>query len=123
DPGSGTHLPANATAEIGQYLRGLRIGILRPFFLDRLQPDVATAMEAAFTQLGELGADLVEVRWEEARIARAASLVINRVETCEVHTATIRSTPELFAEELRLRIESNSLFPASGYLRALRART
>jgi aspartyl-tRNA(Asn)/glutamyl-tRNA(Gln) amidotransferase subunit A len=48
--------------------------------------------------------------------------VINRVEACEVHTDTIRSTPELFAEELRLRLESNSLYPATGYIRALRAR-
>ena len=122
DPGSGSRQPANATVEIGQFLHGLRIGILRPFFLDRLQPDIAAAMETAYRLLSDLGADLIETPWQEARIARAASFVINRVEVCEVHTGTIRETPELFGEELRLRLESNSLYPATGYIRALRAR-
>ncbi len=123
DTSSGTTQPTDAAAEIGQDIRGLRIGILRPFFFDRLQPDVAEAVERAFAVFSELGAIILETPWESARTARAASFVINRVEAAEVHRETIRTTPELFAEELRLRLESNSLFPATGYLRALKARS
>lgn len=122
DAGSSSKVSGDATAEIGQPLQGLRIGVLRPFFFDQLQPDVAAALERAFVLLGELGATVIETPWADARLARAASFVINRVEVCEVHADTIRSTPELFGDELRLRLESNSLYPATGYLKALRAR-
>jgi aspartyl-tRNA(Asn)/glutamyl-tRNA(Gln) amidotransferase subunit A len=70
----------------------------------------------------ELGAEVIDAEWTEAALARAASFVINRVETADVHRNTIRTTPELLADELRLRIESNGLYPATGYLRAQRAR-
>jgi aspartyl-tRNA(Asn)/glutamyl-tRNA(Gln) amidotransferase subunit A len=123
DVGSSSRVAGDATAEIGPSLKGLRIGVLRPFFFDQLQPDVAAALEAAFVLLRELGATVIRTPWAEARLARAASFVINRVEVCEIHAGAIRATPELFGEELRLRLESNSLYPATGYLKALRARS
>jgi aspartyl-tRNA(Asn)/glutamyl-tRNA(Gln) amidotransferase subunit A len=83
---------------------------------------VAAAVETAYEHLRDLGAVMVEAPWADAAVARAASFVINRVEAVEVHAETIRTTPELLGEELRLRLESNSLFPAGGYLRALRVR-
>jgi aspartyl-tRNA(Asn)/glutamyl-tRNA(Gln) amidotransferase subunit A len=122
DPGSATAPAVDAAAEIGQSIRGLRIGMVRPFFFDRLQPDVAAAVEAAYEHLRGFGAEMVEATWADAAIARAASFVINRVEAVEVHAETIRTTPDLLGEELRLRLESNSLYPAGGYLRALRVR-
>jgi aspartyl-tRNA(Asn)/glutamyl-tRNA(Gln) amidotransferase subunit A len=112
----------DAAAEIGQSIAGLRIGLLRSFFFDRLQPEIASAVEAAASTLTSLGAEVIDVDWPEARIARAASFVINRVEGCEVHAEAIRATPELFGEELRLRLESNSLYPATGFIRAQKAR-
>lgn len=122
DPASGATPVSDATAEIGQDLRGIRLGVPRPFFFDRLEPDIACAVETALGVFRALGAEVIETPWAEASAARSVSFVINRVEACEIHRNTIRSTPELFGEELRLRLESNSLFPAIGYLRALRGR-
>lgn len=123
DPASGVAPIADASAEIGHEIRGLRIGVAWPFFFDRLEPDIATAVDAALDFLRQLGAEVIETPWAEASAARSVSFVINRVEACEVHHETIRSTPELFGEELRLRLESNALYPAIGYVKALRART
>lgn len=112
-----------ATAELGQELRGLRLGVPRPFFFDRVQPGVAGAVERAIGVLAELGAEVVETPWPEAVIARAASFVINRAETAAIHAEGVRAAPERYGAELRDRIEASLLLPAESYLRAQRTRT
>ena len=111
-----------ASRSIGETIRGLRIGVSRPFFFDRLTPAVERAMADAIAALEELGAHVVETPWKEAGAARAASFIINRVETIAVHERGLREHPELYAPELRLRLETNSLYPAVGYVQAQRAR-
>ncbi len=104
-------------------MRGIRLGIPRPYFFDRLQPDVASAVEAAIALLADLGAEVIETPWSEARVASAAGFVIVRPEMAAVHAETLRSVPERFGPVLRARLEAFSLFPARGYLRARQARS
>ena len=111
-----------ASSQIGQSIQGMRIGVSRQFFLDRLTGRVGNAFEQAIDVLRGLGAEIVESPWAEAGAARAASFVINRVETVAVHERGLREHPELYAPEMRLRLEANSLYPALGYLDAQRAR-
>ncbi len=113
----------DATAEIGEALRGIRLGVPRPHFYDRLQSAVRDAVESALAVFADLGAEIIETPWTDASAARATSFVINRVETVGVHGAGVRATPELYGEELALRVQANALYPAEGYLRAQRART
>jgi len=112
----------DATTEIGRAVRGRRVGIPRPFFFDRLQPGVRTAVETALGVFADLGAELVETPWPEASAARAAAFVINRVESVAVHQATLQDAAELIGPELRSRLEAGSLLPAADYLCALRVR-
>jgi aspartyl-tRNA(Asn)/glutamyl-tRNA(Gln) amidotransferase subunit A len=42
-------------------LSGIHIGVVRPFFFDGLQPDVARAMEIAIQRFGSIGAGVEEV--------------------------------------------------------------
>jgi aspartyl-tRNA(Asn)/glutamyl-tRNA(Gln) amidotransferase subunit A len=104
-------------------LRGIRIGVPRPYFFDRLQPAVATAVEAAIARLGELGAEVIETPWAEAGIAAAAGAVVIRSETASIHAATLRTVPERYGPGLRARLEAFSLYPARGYLRGRQVRT
>jgi aspartyl-tRNA(Asn)/glutamyl-tRNA(Gln) amidotransferase subunit A len=104
-------------------VRGIRLGIPRPYFFDRLQPDVARAVEAAIALLADLGAEVIETPWSEARVASAAGFVIVRPEMAAVHTETLRGVPERYGPVLRARLEAFSLFPAKGYLRARQARS
>ncbi|MGH2533502.1 MAG: amidase [Thermomicrobiales bacterium] len=123
DDASSVSAPSfDAMAEVGQDLRGQRIGVPRPFFWDRLQGDVANAVERALGVLVELGAEVVEASWPEATIARAASFVINRAETVGVHADGVKATPDLYGDALRDRVEASGLLPAEVYLRAQRAR-
>jgi aspartyl-tRNA(Asn)/glutamyl-tRNA(Gln) amidotransferase subunit A len=112
----------SAASQLDQGLRGLRIGVERPYFLNRVHSEVAAAIENAARVLRGLGAEVVEVTWPEAELAGAAAFVINRVETAAVHELGLRKSPELYGDELRLRLEATSLYPATGYLRGLRAR-
>jgi aspartyl-tRNA(Asn)/glutamyl-tRNA(Gln) amidotransferase subunit A len=113
----------SALTELSDDLHGVRIGVPRSHFFDRLQPGVAAAVEHGVRCLQALGAEIVDVTWPEAGVARAASFVINRVESVAVHARTLRATPDLYGDELRLRLESAALFPAERYLQALQART
>jgi len=113
----------SATTELEEGLRGLRIGVPRPHFFERIQPGVAAAVEEGIRCLRELGAEIIEAPWPEAGAARAASFVINRVEAVPIHLEGLRTAPDLFGEELRLRLEANALAPVEPYLRALQART
>ncbi|HEV2108154.1 MAG TPA: amidase, partial [Thermomicrobiales bacterium] len=88
DPGDPTtvDLPvADATSEIGRDIEGLRIGVARGFFSERLQPEVASAVEAALDVFRGLGAEVIETPWADAKAARAVAMILNRVESASVH--------------------------------------
>lgn len=113
----------DVAAEIGQDVRGLRVGVPRSHFWDRLQADVRSALTAALDVFASLGVEIVEADWADAAAARATSFLINRVETVGVHKEGVRANPDAYGEELAIRVQANGLYHAEGYLRALRART
>jgi aspartyl-tRNA(Asn)/glutamyl-tRNA(Gln) amidotransferase subunit A len=84
---------------------------------------VAAAFERSVEVLRSLGAEIVDADWHDAAAARASSFIINRVETVAVHGDGVSASPELYGAELALRVRSNALYPAEGYVRALRARS
>lgn len=117
-PALGERFPASAGR-----LEGTRIGVLRSFFLDRVQPDVASAFNDAVKVLEGLGADIVECDWAEAEAARGVALVMSRVESAAIHREQLRAAPELMGEALRSRLEAGALVTGDDYLRARQART
>jgi aspartyl-tRNA(Asn)/glutamyl-tRNA(Gln) amidotransferase subunit A len=102
-------------------LRGVRLGVPRPYFCDRLQPDVRTAFETAIAVLADLGAAIVDVEWREARLSAATGFVICRPELAAVHEQSLRAAPDRYGPVLRARLEAFSLLPGRDYLRARRA--
>jgi aspartyl-tRNA(Asn)/glutamyl-tRNA(Gln) amidotransferase subunit A len=103
-------------------LAGVRIGVMRGFFTERLHPSVRGAFERAVVQLVELGAELIDVDWALARTARASALLISRVESAAVHHGTLRGTPDLMSDDVRYRFEVGALLSGDVYLRARAAR-
>ena len=112
----------DAVAEIGDDIVGLRIGVPRGFFFERLEQEVASVVGKAIAQLRLLGAEVVEADWEHASAARAVGFLLNRVESAAVHERRVRARGELLGEELRVRLKAGLLFPAKDYVRALQAR-
>jgi Asp-tRNA(Asn)/Glu-tRNA(Gln) amidotransferase A subunit family amidase len=104
-------------------LDGVRIGLPTSYFTENLQPDVASAHQAAIRTLADLGAELVEVDWAAAAVARAIAAVINRAESAAVHAGHIRGDEaDLLGPDVRFRFEVGALLPADAYLRATMAR-
>lgn len=112
----------NRFPEAGGSLSGKRIGVLASYFLDRVQPDVASAFQDAIAVLRGLGAEIVECDWAEAEAARAVALVSSRVESAAVHRSQLREAPELMGEALRSRLEVGAVLPADVYIHARQAR-
>ncbi|MFN8591921.1 MAG: amidase [Thermomicrobiales bacterium] len=113
----------DVSATAATSLQGVRLGVSRPYFTERLQPDVAAAFEAALGRLRDLGAEIIETPWPDASAASAAGFVVVRPEMAAIHAATLRAMPERYGPVLRARLEAFSLFPAGGYLRGRQARS
>jgi aspartyl-tRNA(Asn)/glutamyl-tRNA(Gln) amidotransferase subunit A len=125
DPGDPTtvDLPVpDAAANIGKGIEGLRLGVVRDFFFERLQPDVATAVDASLDVFRNLGAEVIETRWAESHAARAIAMILNRVESAAVHERTLRESAELIGDDLRLRLIAGATVSGTDYIQALRAR-
>ncbi|MFM9106571.1 MAG: amidase family protein, partial [Chloroflexota bacterium] len=94
-------------------------------FRDRLQPGVAAAFDRAIAQFRELGAEVIEADWPEARAARAAAYIMNRIETATSLSPLLAEDPARLAllnPDLQVRVQAGRLAPASAYLEAARAR-
>lgn len=106
-------------------LKGFRIGLAGPFFLDNIQPSVRSAVEATTEALQDLGAEVVDSPWDEAAAARAIGFLLNRAETAVVHGAIARENPDAFSRynpDLRLRVAAGGILPAELYVNSMRAR-
>lgn len=103
-------------------LDGVRIGLLQSWFTERLQPGVEARFAEAVAQLRELGAEIVEVAWDDAPVAHAAAMLISRVESASIHHDALRREPDRFGEDVRDRFEVGAMTSGDTYLQARRAR-
>ncbi|QDQ15271.1 amidase [Streptomyces spectabilis] len=104
-------------------LTGLRIGVPVDYYFDRVTPDVEAAVRDAVDRLRDLGAELVDVRIPMTRYVQAVQWGLMVPEAGANHERTLRTTPELYGDDVRVLLEAGELFHAGDYLRAQRART
>ena len=103
-------------------LRDVRAGVSHPHFFEQLQPGVYAAVRQAIALLASAGAAVIDSPWQEARAARAAGFIINRVETEAIHREGVQQHPENYGPTLVERVRATSVLPAYGYVRAMQAR-
>jgi aspartyl-tRNA(Asn)/glutamyl-tRNA(Gln) amidotransferase subunit A len=103
--------------------RGLRLGLLRRYYLDGpgLHDDVRAAALTAFDVLRKEGAAVEDV---DAPLLDLALPMWGPLmaEAYEYHAETLRDTPEKYREGLRTRIYMGALYTAQDFLRAQRLR-
>ncbi|KUF12951.1 amidase [Streptomyces silvensis] len=104
-------------------LTGLRVGVPRTHYFDRVAPDVEAAVQEATERLRDLGAALVDVEIPLTRYIQAVQWGLMIPEATAYHERTLRTTPELYAPDVRALLEAGELVLAGDYLRAQRART
>jgi aspartyl-tRNA(Asn)/glutamyl-tRNA(Gln) amidotransferase subunit A len=123
DPASLTAPAARYRPDAGTDLTGLRVGVPRTYYFDRVDPEVEAAVRDAIDRLEELGARLVEVEIPMTRYIQATQWGLMVPEATAYHERTLRTVPELYQADVRVLLEAGELMPAGDYLRAQRART
>lgn len=104
-------------------LSGLRVGVPRNYYFERISPEVEESVRRAIGQLRELGAELVEVEIPMARYIQATQWGLMVPEATSYHEGTLRSVPDLYTADVRVLLEAGEFVSAGDYLRAQRART
>ncbi|MEV2215175.1 amidase [Streptomyces sp. NPDC050997] len=121
DPASVSGPPVDVTG--GGDLKGLRVGIPRNHYFDRVSPEVEEAVRRAIERLVELGAKLVDVEIPMARYIQATQWGLMVPEATAYHERSLRTASDLYTPDVRILLEAGELTSAGDYLRAQRART
>ncbi|MFG2888637.1 amidase [Streptomyces sp. NPDC048248] len=116
---------AGPTADFSQRgdLRGLRVGVPRNHYFDRVSPEVEEAVRRGIERLAQLGAELVDVEIPMTRYIQATQWGLMVPEATAYHERSLRASAELYAPDVRVLLEAGELTSAGDYLRAQRART
>jgi aspartyl-tRNA(Asn)/glutamyl-tRNA(Gln) amidotransferase subunit A len=122
DPASADVPVHNFASRLNRDIRGLRMGIPKNHFFDRIDPEVLKAVQAAIKILEDLGAISIEVNFPYMEQAVSAWLAILLAEASSIHEQDIRQRPEDYGEDVRLYLEEGELVAAGRYLKGQRIR-
>jgi aspartyl-tRNA(Asn)/glutamyl-tRNA(Gln) amidotransferase subunit A len=103
-------------------LRGLRIGILRHYFLSLLDPQIASAFDQTCMNLEAAGAVLDDVTLAHAGDIAPVYLHIVLSEAAAYHAKTLDNRSRDYTPPVRIRLEMGRYILAEDYVRALRGR-
>lgn len=92
-------------AELGQGIRGLRIGLDPSYAFDGVDKDVAGALQAALTVFEDLGARIVDVQFPDYKDMVASWIMMCSVETALAHTETYPARASEYGPELAQLID------------------
>jgi aspartyl-tRNA(Asn)/glutamyl-tRNA(Gln) amidotransferase subunit A len=100
-----------------------RVGLLREFFLEKCDAEVARVTRDAVGRLTAAGATVEELKLPASfAIAHAAGWSITKTETAGCHAELYPGNAERYRPGIRAIIEAGSLIPGELYLKALRLR-
>jgi aspartyl-tRNA(Asn)/glutamyl-tRNA(Gln) amidotransferase subunit A len=110
------------TAALSGDVKGLRIGLLRSFFLDGAAPEVAAAVTGAAKTFESLGAKVDEVALEHIDVVAAASFAIVASEALAYHATWLRTRAADYQPDVRDRLRRGAFVSGAQYVRAQQAR-
>jgi aspartyl-tRNA(Asn)/glutamyl-tRNA(Gln) amidotransferase subunit A len=103
-------------------LAGVRLGVLEPYFCERLDPGVRRAFQAALDRLREAGAQVTPVALPHAALVAPVYLHTVLAEAMAYHAPTLDARPGDYVPAVRLRLELGRYVLAEDYVRAARGR-
>lgn len=103
-------------------MAGLRVGVPHRYFCDLLAPDVRAAFDDAVASFERAGVRMGRVSFVHADHIASVYLGIVFAEAAAYHAPTLESSPELYTEPVRLRLELARYLLAEDYLRAMAGR-
>jgi aspartyl-tRNA(Asn)/glutamyl-tRNA(Gln) amidotransferase subunit A len=109
-------LPARRT------VKGLRLGVPRPYFFDIMDEEVRGRFAEALAWLRQAGAQTVDVAIPHAAAIPPVYQHTSLPEAAVYHAGALASVPERYTPNVRLRIEMGRYVLAEDYVRARTAR-
>ena len=110
-------------AELGNGIAGLKVGLALPNDGPvPLDAGIGKAVQAAADTLGRLGAKVAAVTLPDFTALYRAAEVMVKCEAAAMHRPWMEKTPELYANQVRTRMEAGFFIPATQYIDALRLR-
>jgi aspartyl-tRNA(Asn)/glutamyl-tRNA(Gln) amidotransferase subunit A len=103
-------------------VRGLRVGVLRAFFLESAAPEVRTAVEAAARALEKAGAVVDEVALPSVRHVAAGALAVVATEAMAYHAAWLRTRLDDYDPAVSTRLMAGAFVTGVHYVRGQQAR-
>lgn len=124
DPASARVPVPDFSAEIGQSVKGLRIGVVRHFFEtdNPATAETRTGIETSLDIFREQGAIIRDVTLSPLRAYSAANRVILNSEAVAIHERWLRTRPGHYGRRLRNRLVLATTLTSSDYIQALRRR-
>jgi aspartyl-tRNA(Asn)/glutamyl-tRNA(Gln) amidotransferase subunit A len=125
DPADPSTVPApvpDYRAALAGGARGLRIGVVRTMFFDRLDPEVRAGVESAAKAIEGLGAAVEEVGLPAIGHAGPAVFAIISAEAMAYHEPYLKTRAKEYGEDVRVRLLAGQFVLATQYLDAQRAR-
>ena len=102
---------------------GLRIGLALPNDGPApLDAKIGAAIQAAADTLGKLGARITMAKLPDFTALYRCAEVMVKCEAAAMHRPWMEKTPELYANQVRTRMEAGFFIPATQYIDALRLR-
>ena len=111
------------TALLGRPLDGLRIGVPRDFFFDRLDGEVEAAVHVALGVLQDLGAAVEEAVLSFNRDATQGWNVVAMGEAHTVHDGHLRDYADQLSPDVNERLRLGEGLSATDYIRARQTQT
>jgi Asp-tRNA(Asn)/Glu-tRNA(Gln) amidotransferase A subunit family amidase len=121
DPNSLHQPPVNLEGWNSTDLRGLRLGIYRPWY-EHAEPDIVQDCDAAIQQLVEMGATVHEIEipeLDEVRVAQAFTILAEMVSNMARHAAHWSA----LSPSTRVNLTLGKVMTAADYLQCQRVRT
>ena len=124
DPGSADRPVPDFTAQLGQDIKGKRIGVVRHWHETdaKVSPAVQKGIDGALAIWKDQGAEIVEVVLPSLFEYQAANFVIITTEGYSLHEPWMRTRFNDYGELLRDRMVMGALMSSSDYVQALRKR-
>ena len=103
-------------------LKGLRVGRLKEYFFDPLDPQVRSTVDAVFSLLESEGARVVEVSVPGLPYVPSAQYVTLSSEATNVHWEPLKARGNDYGADVRVRLEIGQFNTARDYVQAQRLR-
>ncbi len=109
---------ADYVSALRKEAKGMRVGVVRGYFFDDLDAEVASAMEHALRELRSLGTELRDVRLGENAVP--TDRTVQAAESYAFHAENVAKSPEFYQAETVRRIRSGEGITAAEYIQRRR---